>query len=347
MWTASAVTTVDGRKRICGVPAGAGPLAATMLLAAVLVGCVPPQATLSRQPGQARPTQGTALISMSAAARQLEMRLVRSSRYSASFANQMNRLILLAPPRPGVLLNGREIAGAEQIVESESGMAVPIDLVTRIRRQLRQPPRPTPRRRTTWTTAGGISTSAPAKRVGSPWITVVVDAGHGGKDPGALNKFNRRLNEKDINLDTALQLELALRAKGVRVIMTRSDDTYLTLERRSEIANRSDAAAFVSLHADAATRASAAGFTIYIARKASSVSAALGKAVAESLGSRTGPSRGVRGADYRVLVNTRCPAILIEQGFLTNRAEAGKLAKGSYRRTLADAIANGIVRALK
>ena len=92
--------------------------------------------------------------------------------------------------------------------------------------------------------------------------TVVVDPGHGGKDPGA---SDNGVIEKNVNLAVGLELEKVLSAKGYRVVMTRNTDIYLTLQERTDIANREEADLFVSVHVNALpSKKSLAGFEIYI-----------------------------------------------------------------------------------
>ena len=92
--------------------------------------------------------------------------------------------------------------------------------------------------------------------------TVVVDPGHGGKDPGA---SDNGVIEKNINLAVGLELQRVLSARGYRVVMTRNSDVYLTLQERTDIANREEADLFVSVHVNALpSRKSMAGFEIYI-----------------------------------------------------------------------------------
>jgi N-acetylmuramoyl-L-alanine amidase len=90
---------------------------------------------------------------------------------------------------------------------------------------------------------------------------IVIDAGHGGNDPGAIGK--RGLREKDVNLDIARRLSDLLRAEGVRTILTRSSDKFIPLPTRVSIANRSDAELFVSIHANANRSRSLSGFEVY------------------------------------------------------------------------------------
>jgi len=90
---------------------------------------------------------------------------------------------------------------------------------------------------------------------------IVIDAGHGGKDPGTIGKSG--LREKDVNLDIAKRLSKLLRSEGVTVIMTRSNDTFISLERRVGIANNAKADLFVSIHSNASRVRSLNGLEVY------------------------------------------------------------------------------------
>jgi N-acetylmuramoyl-L-alanine amidase len=170
--------------------------------------------------------------------------------------------------------------------------------------------------------------------------TIVVDAGHGGKDPGA--KGLSRLPEKAINLSIAIQLAQSLRARGANVTMTRAGDQFIELDDRAAAADRTRAALLVSIHSDANHDSTLSGATVYVARGASSSSTRAAEHIAAALRSAGIPVRGIRDAGYRVLVGHSRPAVLIECGYLTNRAEAQRLNGAGYRERLADAIADGI-----
>lgn len=93
---------------------------------------------------------------------------------------------------------------------------------------------------------------------------VVIDAGHGGKDPGALGVLG--LKEKTVVLDVALRLKKLLEAAGVKVTMTRQDDTFISLEERTAIASRSSADLFISIHANASPARGVHGVEVYCLR---------------------------------------------------------------------------------
>lgn len=175
-----------------------------------------------------------------------------------------------------------------------------------------------------------------------PNVTIVVDAGHGGRDPGALGVGPQP--EKVVVLAIAREIARQLEGRGARVVMTRADDRFLTLDARASVAEQRRAALFVSIHADAASRAEASGATVYISRSASPQSRRAGNAIAAALERAGIESRGVRTAGFRVLVAHSRPAVLIETGFLTNRREARLLADPTYQRRVATAIVEGIAR---
>jgi N-acetylmuramoyl-L-alanine amidase len=174
-----------------------------------------------------------------------------------------------------------------------------------------------------------------------PSVSIVIDAGHGGKDPGAPGLAG--MSEKQVNLAVAREVTRLLRARGARVWNTRESDVFLTLDERCDHAEERRAALFVSIHADAARRRAARGTTVYIARNASKASVRAGTAIARALEQAGFESRGLRRAGYRVLVGHSRPAVLVECGFLSNPTEAQLLATKSYRDRVAQAIADGIV----
>jgi len=169
---------------------------------------------------------------------------------------------------------------------------------------------------------------------------VVVDPGHGGRDPGAISVIG--MYEKQINLVVATEAARLLKRRGIDVWLTRATDVYLTLEQRAAIANGRRAHLFVSVHADSAVNRSARGFTVYIARRASSESHRAAGAVERAMRTTGMDSRKIRKADYRVLVQTHGPAILVELGYLSNHREAALLAQPHFQKRLAEAVAQGI-----
>jgi N-acetylmuramoyl-L-alanine amidase len=126
------------------------------------------------------------------------------------------------------------------------------------------------------------------------------------------------------------------------VVLVRSSDVFVELEDRAIRANRVKPDLFVSVHADSNRKGSVRGYTVFVARKASAASLAAAGALVGALRSTGLQDRGVRRANYRVLVKTTCPAVLVEMGFLSNREEAAMLRSAAFQQRIAAALAEGI-----
>jgi N-acetylmuramoyl-L-alanine amidase len=171
---------------------------------------------------------------------------------------------------------------------------------------------------------------------------VVIDAGHGGHDRGGAPY--QRIPEKGYTLDTARRLARNLRRLGVRVVMTRDDDSFVSLSQRTYISNLYSPrdAVFVSIHYNSGWREGAYGIeTYYHNRRAYRLAALVHPRVINAMNSA---DRGIRWRGYWVLRRNRLPAILVECGFLTNRAEAARIEDPDYRERTARAIAGAIMR---
>ena len=222
-----------------------------------------------------------------------------------------------------------------------------------------------------------------ARQLGAGIGRIVIDAGHGGKDPGT---HAGSLREKDIALDIAKRLRDDLERRGFEVIMTRDKDIFIPLEQRAFIANSRKADMFVSIHVNAARNRRARGLeTFYLnlatsddaAEVAARENASTGKvrfsdvpkllkqimnhtfveesrelatttqaAIAQSIlgGVKHPLNRGVKTAGFHVLLGAQMPAVLVEVGFVSNREEARQLRSSSHRTKLASAVADGITR---
>jgi N-acetylmuramoyl-L-alanine amidase len=168
--------------------------------------------------------------------------------------------------------------------------------------------------------------------------TVVIDAGHGGIDRGG--GPGQRVPEKPYTLDTALRLQRALRSRGFRTVMTRTDDTFIPLRERVYIGASQSNAIFVSIHFNSAPREGAHGYETYYYRGDSfGLAARLHRAM---LGTLDTEDRHVRRRAFYVLRNPRIPAVLCEGGFLTNYQESRYVTDASYRQRLADNLASAI-----
>jgi N-acetylmuramoyl-L-alanine amidase len=169
--------------------------------------------------------------------------------------------------------------------------------------------------------------------------TVVVDAGHGGKDNGAYRRFGGA--EKIATLDVAKRLSRKLGDSDFKVVMTRTSDVFVPLDERVAIENAQDNSIFVSIHFNDSRRRGVRGFETYYH---SGNSADLAYKIQSKL--MTIPhsaNRGVHTANFRVLRNAKYPAVLVECGFLSNPREGGEARDSEYREQLADKITEAIV----
>jgi N-acetylmuramoyl-L-alanine amidase len=209
--------------------------------------------------------------------------------------------------------------------------------------------------------------------------TIMVDAGHGGKDPGARGYG---LQEKDVTLRMALILGKTLKERGFRVLYTRTTDDFLALEERTALANAKKADLFVSVHCNAHTDPSMHGLETYslnLAKTPDAVRVAarenavtdknisdlqmiltdlmLTSKIKESVDLARGVQKqslaslrdkwtvtdhGNREAPFYVLMGAKMPAVLVEMGYITNKTEAARLKTDAYLRILATGIADGI-----
>jgi N-acetylmuramoyl-L-alanine amidase len=226
---------------------------------------------------------------------------------------------------------------------------------------------------------GGFSLS---RQLGLGVARIVIDAGHGGHDPGAKA---RGLEEADLVLDVALRLEALLKAAGVEVIMTRRTDTFIALEERTAIANRAGADLFLSIHSNASASDLAHGVETYFLNfapnpQAEAIAArenaggsktmrnlpdivraiALNNKIDESRdfasmvqnalytklqkSNRNVRNLGVKQAPFMVLVGATMPSILAEISFITNRQEATLLKTDKYKQQIAEALLAGVLR---
>ena len=177
-----------------------------------------------------------------------------------------------------------------------------------------------------------------------PYTTLFRSPGHGGRDPGAIGIGG--LQEKGVVLDISRQVASLLQQQGVSVVMTRSDDRFISLQGRTALANRTNAAAFVSIHANAISlsRPDVNGVeTYYFSNNA------LAQSIHQSI-RRTFPEqrdRGVKRARFFVIRRTRMPASLVEVGFVTGNQDSVWLRDPRWRSRMARAIAIGILNYLR
>jgi N-acetylmuramoyl-L-alanine amidase len=202
-----------------------------------------------------------------------------------------------------------------------------------------------------------VTAAAPAR------LRIVLDAGHGGDDPGA-HSGEESVIEKRVTLDIARHAARLLRFAGHDVFLTRSNDTLRTLGERIRFATNRHAQVFVSIHANASpTNPHAMGTETYVltapgfasteekphvaldpcpGNRFDAANARLGFAIHRRCLPQMSQDRGLRRARYYLLRDAPCPAVLIECGFLSNTNDAARLGNQAYRRRFADAIAAGI-----
>lgn len=222
------------------------------------------------------------------------------------------------------------------------------------------------------------------KSLNSITRTIVIDPGHGGKDPGA--KGRHGIMEKDIVLDVGLRLKRLIEDRtGARVVMTRDTDIFIPLEERTAIANSKGADLFISIHANSSRREGARGVETYLLGRATDMDAMdtalrensvseksslddlqliladllntakkdeslrLAHYVQENIIDSLEPryntiNLGVKQAPFYVLVNAKMPSILAEISFISNPEEERLLTERKYRREIAEAIFEGISR---
>ena len=296
-----------------------------LILGLVLAGCQQPD-------GQQTPTKlgpSTKGITAYELARQLGLSVAHVDETSIKLRNDSNLVMIFTYTNAKFYVNGKVGGTVGKIERLGNSVYVEPDLVARIKPCL-------------------ITGQSPSKVLtwgkGPTMGTIVIDPGHGGKDPGAPSVLG--FPEKTINLAVAKQLASNLSQRGFRTVLTRDRDVFIEKEARAAVANRCNADLFVSIHADSSESKSLNGFTVYTARGAGSQSRWSARAIVNAMTSTGLDSNGVREADYVVLVKTDCPAVLVEVGYLSNFWEAGKLRDPYMQKRLAQAIADGVVRSM-
>ena len=219
-----------------------------------------------------------------------------------------------------------------------------------------------------------------AQQLGLSVKTIVIDPGHGGKDPGAVSQTRQ---EKQIVLSLSKMLHDILVKKGYNVRLTRKTDVFLPLRERTQFATNQKADLFISIHTNASTAREASGIETYYLALASDESARItamrenagaeynmkeldalvGRILKESKSTESRrlaqliqaqltsgkqvKNRGVKHAPFVVLIGTKVPAVLVEVGFISNPQEGKKLTTKAYQRQLATSIAKGIEQYIK
>jgi len=219
-----------------------------------------------------------------------------------------------------------------------------------------------------------LHSPAASSPIGGFLETVVLDAGHGGEDPGAAYSG---LQEKSLNLDIAARLRDALHEAGFSAVMTRDNDRFIALSARAAIANRLDADVFISIHSNANRNRQVSGAEVYFPRvsevaaagwpphvspadvsddsgrvrhilwdlvlsRARTQSRALASAICDAMQQALQTGCQVKAARFVVLREAWMPAVLVEVGYVSNQQDAGRLGQAAYRQSAAEAIARGV-----
>jgi len=175
-------------------------------------------------------------------------------------------------------------------------------------------------------------------------VVVIIDPGHGGKDPGAVGIGGVR--EKDVILPIGRRIAAILQQNGVQAVLTRNSDFFVSLQGRVALAERANADVFVSIHANAIGpgRSDVSGLETYYYDSGLGLARIVHNSIRQSLSVR---DRGVRRARFYVLRKSSMPSILVETGYLTGREDIVKLRTSAYQNQMAEAIARGILQYLK
>jgi len=172
---------------------------------------------------------------------------------------------------------------------------------------------------------------------------IIVDPGHGGKDPGAVVGS---YSEKAITLKVSTLVKQKLEAAGAKVYMTRTGDTYPSLQDRVDFTDANYGEIFVSIHVNSAANTSAQGTETYYAKTTGDMyqedidlATFVNNQIVNNLNMK---NRGVKEEQYYVIRNTIIPAVLVELGFLTNNEDRAKMTDDKYVESFADSIYKGI-----
>jgi N-acetylmuramoyl-L-alanine amidase len=179
-------------------------------------------------------------------------------------------------------------------------------------------------------------------------VLVMLDPGHGGKDPGAINESG--LREVDVIMPIAKRVAEILERQGVAVKMTRNSDYFVGLDERVALSREAGASLFVSIHANSIDgRPDVNGLELYHYNLGQSFAETVHNTVLDYV-NKNGfylADRNVRSARFLVLRKSSIPAILVETGYLTSEAEAARLRRDDYQKVMAEGIARGIVQYIK
>lgn len=204
------------------------------------------------------------------------------------------------------------------------------------------------------TSTGGVQVKNDKPATSTPVITappakkeviknkVVLDAGHGGSDYGAIREG---INEKDITLDITQKVASILKSKGYKVALTRSDDTYVSLQDRVTFSEKETPEIFVSIHVNSAVAVEPKGIeTHYYHDYSKELARVVQNHLIKDIDTK---DRGLLKSKFYVINHTTVPAILVETGFISNEEERNELVTEARKQKTAKAIAEGIIEYIK
>lgn len=190
--------------------------------------------------------------------------------------------------------------------------------------------------------APATNTSPPPQRPARKGrVLVIVDPGHGGKDPGAIGIGG--LQEKNVILPISKRITQLLEQQGIQAVLTRDSDYFVGLQGRVDIAERANADLFVSIHANSmgSNRPDISGLETYYFDSGQRLAQAIHSNVLQNVNIR---DRRIRKARFYVLRKSSMPSVLVEVGFVTGREDSPRLATTAYQNQLAEAIVRGIIQ---
>jgi N-acetylmuramoyl-L-alanine amidase len=247
-----------------------------------------------------------------------------------------NTVVILIQPASGVTLSVLN-------QEGDKFLALKLQRYRQIRPIVNLPPLSPPKQ-----PLPDLNSSQPQTRPRRPVrqgkIVVIIDPGHGGKDPGAIGIGG--VQEKNIILPIGKRIAEILERNGIQVIMTRDSDYFVTLPGRVTMAEQANASVFVSIHANSAgeNRPEVSGLETYHYDTGLTLARIVHSKILQSLNIR---DRSVRRSRFYVLRKNSMPAILVETGYLTGRDDVAKLRTSAYQNQMAEAIAQGILQYLR
>ncbi|RAP78369.1 N-acetylmuramoyl-L-alanine amidase family protein [Paenibacillus montanisoli] len=170
--------------------------------------------------------------------------------------------------------------------------------------------------------------------------TIVLDAGHGGEDAGSIGQ--KGTFEKEVTLDTVHHIRDELKERtGADVVLTRQEDEFVPLEQRAAMAGENNADLFISIHYDAFESKDVAGMTTYYYHNSDLT---LAEVMHDALlGGVDVKDRGVKEGNYQVLRENVKPALLLELGYISNKAEEERMNSEAFQTAVSHAIVNGII----